>query len=304
MFEDGGYTKDMITGGIPMHDGSGKEPEDLDMLNEHVYEPGDPDGVVAAEQRQHWQERRPAPPSTPRAEFSPKRRWLIVSLVALLMAGALGSSYWLGGHEAAKHKLVDKPQNSALAQTVSTANANQILNYASKNFSLSFSYPGDWLVNDTPSKLTVTSPAMKLKSAVGAKVNAHVVVTVQNQQSSIADFPSSGAIAALPSDLLNYKQPSSDQVAQTYLSYLSYTEPSGLDALYLTGNTSYSQDQAVPESDVTQVDPLISVGFESCQVVTCATGSHDSVTLQASSWKSSPVSSQVVNLIESIVITD
>jgi hypothetical protein len=273
--------------------------DDSDVLNEHVDEPGDPDGVIAAEQRQRWQERHPTPSNTPRAEYKRKRRWPLALLVLVLLAGASYGAYTFG-QRAATHKQATTKQPTTTTQPAVTS---QTRSYTSTNYSLSFNYPANWIVSDTASKLTITSPAMKLKSAVGANVNAHVVVTIENQQTSIAGYPSTGAIAAIASNDMSYAQPSSIQRAQTYVSYLSYTEASGLDEIYVTGDNGYQQGQQVPMSSIVEGNPLIGVGFENCQSNDCSTGTSDPVTLLASSWSSTNVSKQVISLLESIVIT-
>jgi len=288
----------MATSNPSAQHSSNDDPDESDKLNEHVFEPGDPDGVVAAEERMRWQERHPKPPTTPKPQYKHKRRWPAVLVVILLLVAASFGAYLFGKHEAAKKQVVTKKQTVIVSSTVTT----QTKNYNSTNYSLSFNYPANWTISDTTQKLTVTSPSMELESVVGAKVKAHVVVTIENQQTTIPGFPSGGAVAALSSDDINYTQPSSVQRAQTYLSYLSYTESNGLDGMYVTGNNGYQQGQQVPMSDIVEGDPLISVGFESCESNTCNSGTPDAMTLQASSWKASSAYQAVTKLIESIVI--
>ena len=280
--------------------------DEEDQLNEHVQDPGDPDGVIEAERQRVWQEKHPAPSATPSAEYKPKHRVIKTVLVLLVLAAAVGGAYMLGSHQAGKHQQTSKGEASASASSEAKQNAQSATvptkNYSSTNFGLSFDYPSDWTLSDTTAKLTLTSPAIPLMTAVGAKVSAHVVVTIQNQQTSVPGFPSGGAVASLASDDLTYKQPSSVQRGQTYLSYLSYTQPNGLDALYLTGNNGYQQGQAIPMSDIAQGNPLVSVGFEKCSANTCSGGTADSVTLLASDWKSAAMSSEVTDLLESIII--
>lgn len=290
----------MAISNTPVPNSQSDNQDESDELNEHVHEPGDPDGVIAAEERQRWQEKHPMPPPTPRAEYKRKRRWPVFLIVVVLLAAVSCGAYVLGKHDAdTKHNTAKK--QTKVSQSVIT---NQTKNYNSTNYSLSFNYPANWTVNDNTTKLTVTSPAMELESAVGAKIKAHVIVTIQNQQTAIPGFPSGGAVAALGSNDISYTNPSSIQRAQTYLSYLSYTEPNGLDEVYVTGNKGYQPGQQIPMSDVVEGSPLINVGFESCQSSDCSTGSSDPVTLEASSWNKSPVNQEVTNLIESIVIDD
>ena len=109
-----------------------------------------------------------------------------------------------------------------------------------------------------------------------------------------------GAVAALASNHLTYKQPSTVQRAQTYESYLSYAATNGLDALYVTGDNGYQQGQQVPLSDVIKGNPLISVSFNACPDENCTTPKP--ATLSASAWQSSSASKDVTNLLESIIL--
>lgn len=285
---------------VPVHTGSFDE-SDEDVLNEHVHDPGDPDGVIAAEKLRQWQESHPRPHPVRREEPQRKRRWpLILLVIALIVAASVGA-YWLGTQKGAKQQQAKSAQK-AQQQAKQKADAavpisTQTKHYDSTNFGLGFDYPANWTVSDTTSKLTVTSAPTTLMTAVGSKSNANVVVTIQNQQTSITGFSAKGAIASLASDTIKYTQPSPAQRAQSNLSYLSYTGPTDLDALFLTGDKGYQQGQAVPMSDIAQGNPLISVGFEKG-----GAGSSDFVTLQAGSWKSSDAAKAVDNLLESIVI--
>ena len=287
---------------VPVHSGSYDEPDE-DMLNEHVHDPGDPDGVIAAEKLRQWQDNHPRPHPVRREEPERKRRWPLVLFVIVIIAAASAGAYWLGIQNGAKRQLASSAQK-AQQQAKQKAEAavpisTQTKHYSSTNFGLAFDYPSNWTVNDTAGELTVTSAPTPLMTAVGSNSNANVVVTIRNQQTSIAGFPAKGAVASLASDIIKYTQPSPAQRAQSNLSYLSYTGPTDLDALFLTGDKGYQQGQAVSMSDIVQGNPLISVGFEKG-----GAGSSDFVTLQTSSWKSSQAAKAVTSLLESIVINN
>jgi hypothetical protein len=288
------------------HNNSGDE---SDVLNEHVQDPGDPDGLVAAEkwrrlqerQLQERQERHPVPASTPPAVYKRKRAWPKVLIVIIVVVVAAYGAYWFGNHEATKRTDEKTRTTASKSQKQSTQAATTATKqYTSTNYSLSFNYPATWTVSDTAAKLTVISPATQLAIPTGSKTSLHVVVTIQNQETAIPGFPSGGAVAALGSNLLVYTQPSSVQRAQTYVSYLGYTTSNGLDAVYVTGNNGYQQGQQIPMSDIVQGDPLISVTFENCTDASCTNGKP--VTLSASDWQSSAVSKQVTSLLESLVV--
>src|SRR4051812_45053412 len=68
-----------------------EEPDEVpDELNEHVEDPGDPDGVVAAQKQKTWQQAYQASASAPKKK---KRRWPIILLVVLLLAATGGIAY-------------------------------------------------------------------------------------------------------------------------------------------------------------------------------------------------------------------
>jgi len=297
----------MANSSFPVHNGSGSYPDEPDELNEHVQDPGDPDGLVAAEQRKHWQETHPTNPvsASQRPPYRHKRLWPAIIAVVIVLAAAAFGSYWLGSHQASKKQAAHTSQNQSKQTSQQQSGANKpattaTKHYDSGNFTLSFDYPETWKVSDTPAKLTVTSPAMQLATGVGAKTNAQVVVTIQNQQTTIPGFPSGGAVAALNSDHLTYKQPSTVQRAQTYMSYLSYTGPTDLDAIYITGDSGYQAGQQVPMSDVVKGNPLISVSFNACSDENCT--SPKPVTLSAHAWQSTAASKDVANLVQSLVL--
>ncbi|HUB93271.1 MAG TPA: hypothetical protein VMB52_02100 [Verrucomicrobiae bacterium] len=278
--------------------------DESDELNEHVHDPGDPDGVFAAERHQHWQEEHPVPDRTPEATYRPKRIWLKVLVVVVILAGAAFGSFWLGSHEADKGQTTPTTTSSTTAHSSGGSQGEPVVtatkHYDSTNYTLGFDYPKTWTISDTTTKLTVTSPAMQMATADGEKTGVLVVVTFQNPTPTIMGFPSAGAVAVLASDHLTYKQPSTIQRAQTYLSYLSYGAANGLDAVYVTGDNGYQQGQLVPMSDITSGNPIIGVTFDSCPDENCS--SSKPVTLSASAWQSSAASKDVVSLLESIVL--
>jgi hypothetical protein len=275
--------------------------DESDELNEHVEEPGDPDGVHAADEERRWQETHPAPMATPAAVPRHKRRWVVLLVIVLVAAAAVGA-YWFGNRKADAPSPKTPPNNTHQQQSTKQPQNVPTKHYDSATYTLGFDYPETWTVSDTTAKLTVTSPAMQLVSASGARENAHVVVTIQNQQSAIAGYPAGGAVAALESDKLTYKQPTSIQRAQTYLSYLSYSQANGLNALYITGDNGYQQGQQVPMSDIVKGNPLISVTFETCTSDDCSTGTPTPVAILATDWKNAAANKDVTALLQSITL--
>ena len=277
-----------------------EEADEEDELNEHVEDPGDPDGVHAAEEEERWREEHPTPAAAPVSRR--KRRWPKVLIVLVVVAAAAVGAYWFGSIKGAApaKKAATHHANTGTPTHPLTPVGTATKHYDSTIYTLGFDYPASWVVSDTTTKLTVTSPAMQLSAIGGQKANAHVMVTLQNQQSTIPGFPPNGALATLASDKLTYKQPTSIQRAQTYLSYLGYRTTNGLDALYITGDSGYQQGQQVPASDVVRGNPLISVTFATCTTSDCSSGTPTAVTLLASSWQATQASKDVTSLLESI----
>jgi hypothetical protein len=271
--------------------------DEPDELNEHVEEPGDPDGVVAADEEQQWQEAQPAPAAQTR-----RRRWPKVLSGVLILAAAVAGAYWFGSYKADAPAPANPHHTSSanLPTPSSQTAAVPTKHYDSTNYTLGFDYPEGWTVADNTTKLTVTSPAVKLTGLDGTAVNTHVVITVQNQQATIPGYPATGAVAELDSDKLSYKQPTAVQRAQTYLSYLGYHKENGLDQLFITGDNGYKQGQQVPMTDVAKGNPLISVTFETCSTSDCASGTSALTTLLASAWKNTVSDKQVVALLQSL----
>ncbi|HEY4160664.1 MAG TPA: hypothetical protein VGM08_01245 [Candidatus Saccharimonadales bacterium] len=297
----------MANSSLPVRSSSSSYPDEPDELNEHVHDPGDPDGLVATEQRKRWRETHSTNTvsASQRPPYRHKRLWPAIIAVIIVLAAAAFGSYWLGSQQAGKKQTAHTAQTQSKQTSQQQSNASQpatttTKHYDSSTFTLGFDYLQTWKVSDTPAKLTVTSPAMQLATGVGAKTSAQVVVTIQNQQSAIPGFPAGGAVAALNSDHLTYKQPSAVQRAQTYMSYLSYTGPTDLDAIYITGDSGYQPGQQVPMSDIVKGNPLISVSFNACSDENCT--SPKPVTLSAHAWQSAAASKDVANLVESLVL--
>lgn len=272
--------------------------DDTDELNEHVHDPGDPDGLVAAEERRRWEETRPASSPTPLTEYKPGHPWIKFLITIVLIAAAAYGAYWIGNHEATKSQTPPKKQQTAQRSQQTQADTNQVVAYTSSNYSLSFNYLKNWTVSDTTTKLTVISPAMELSTVTGGKSSVHLVVTIQNPVKTIPGFPDSGGFASLESQDLTYTQPTGVQSGQTYVSYVGYSSATGLDAIYVTGNSGYQQGQVVPMSDITQVNPFIAVQFETCSDNACTNGKP--VTLTANDWQASTANKDITNLIESL----
>ncbi|SRR6266568_1791629 len=235
--------------------------------------------------------------------YAPKKKriWLRV-LVVVVVAAALAAA----GYFAAKHihfpSKKAAPVSSQKAETL-TSQPTALKQYTSSNFNLGFSYPETWgVVDNGAGKLTTTSPVLQLKNAAGRTVAARAVVTIQNKQTSLPDFKAGNAVAAIASQKVSYTKPTSNQRAQTYISFLNYASSAtkGVDGIYVTGDNGYQLGQAVPQTDVVQTDPLVTVTFLHCADAACSSGGAP-LTLATGDWDGS-FSTPILAIITSLSI--
>jgi len=231
------------------------------------------------------------------------RRWLrgaaiVIAVVALVAGGFYGAKHI---HLGSKNQTA-KP--NPVKVNTPAATPPKTKDYTSQTFNLSLSYPQTWGVLEPGNgKLTVTSPVMQLKNMSGKAVNARIVATIQNKPTGLPEFKNGSAVAALDSEKISYTHPTSTQRAQTYISFLSYatTKGNGLDAIFVTGDNGYQKAQAIPESDVLQTNPLITVSFLQCADTACSSGGT-ALTLTANTWSDAAVSQPIKTILTSLVL--
>jgi len=232
------------------------------------------------------------------------RRAVFLLLILILLAGVGGTYGYL------KHRQSQRKAQAALAaQAAKPKVASKIdaatKNYSSPNFYLSFNYPADWTVTDTGGgQMTVMSPPIQLKSSLGQTVTGQIKMLILNTTTNLYGFSKGNAEAMLPSQLINYTNPTQNQRAATYLSFLQYasTDGSGLDAIYITGDIGYQKDQAIPLVDVSKGNPIISVSFAKCSDSVCKAKTTP-LTISISSWDDNNFSGPLKNMLKSLSIT-
>ena len=227
--------------------------------------------------------------------------WVVIVLLVLAVAGG---GYWLE-HYSSPPKPTQSSQQSTSSskhQLVITSTTKQ---YTSTNFNLSFNYPQDWTIADTGNgKLTVTSPTMQLTDAKGQTQTGQVVLTIQNESSTnFSMFAKGNAVAVRTSQHITYTNPTPTQRATTYVSFLQYaatTAQGALDGVYVTGDSGYQQGQAIPEVDITKVDPVIAVSFNACSDTVCS--SPKPVSINVSLWDDTSFSGPIMKMFESLAL--
>jgi hypothetical protein len=227
----------------------------------------------------------------------PVWKYLIIVLVVAVLA-------------AAAYKVVMKPkpaptQQTSASQTAGTSQLNsKTKHYDSANFTLGFDYPADWTLSDTAGsgKLTVVSPAVKLKDASGQEVTGQITMTLRDKTQKLTEFDKGNAVATQDSEKIAYTNPTQTQRGSTYISFLQYASSnSGLDGIYVTGDNGYQKDQAIPLVDITKVDPVTSITFAKCPDAKC-TGTTP-LSIQQTSWSDSSFSGPLRKMLQSLSIT-
>lgn len=277
--------------------------DEPDTLNEHVIEPGDPDGLVEADQARAEIEQSSREPVKPAEQPTPgktvhKLVWILVAVSTILLIGT--AAYWFGVRRPVSTSNVSPTVSKQPKKTMPVVGATK--HYESDTYTLSFDYPENWIVSDTATSLTVQSSKGQLSDVKKGTVPGKIILSIQSQQSTIPNFPSGGAVAALNSDKLSYAKPTAVQRAQTYESYLSYNgAANSIDRIFLTGDNDYQAGQLVPLSDIVRSNPLVSVSFVMCTTSDCAISDNPTYTsVHATDWPTSAYSQQVSALLKSL----
>jgi hypothetical protein len=227
------------------------------------------------------------------------RKVFIILLIIVVLAAAGAAAYLLFIKPKPVAKAPATPSNTAAANSTAAVTTKH---YDSTNFSLGIDYPSTWIVADADGvKLTVKSPLENLPAASGTTQSGEIVMTIQNKQTSLPDFAKGSATAVLNSDNVAYTKPTTNQRANTNLSYLQYaatTTAGALDGIYITGNNGYQKGQDVPQVDITGVDPLVTVTFVSCTDSSCA--APKPLSLEAASWQKNALAAPVKAMLQSL----
>ena len=249
----------------------------------------------------------PAPPhkysSRPKAKSEHKLGLIIAFIIFLIAVAGSLTLLFLTHHK----KAPSKTQTTSQAPTNNTAPAaapQQIAttSYTTTNYNASFNYPSTWTVSDSGNApLTVTSPVLQLKNANGSNVLGQIVLSLSSKGTLPQQFGTQ-AVAVITSQKISYTQPSPNQAAQSYISFVQYSTTvarGGLDAIYLSGNFGYQQDQTIPASDLSTVDPLTYISFYSCANAQCPLTSRQPLTIDSAVWSDSTFSAPLLLMLKS-----
>ncbi|HXY18095.1 MAG TPA: hypothetical protein VEH48_01585 [Candidatus Nitrosopolaris sp.] len=229
---------------------------------------------------------------------------LIVTVILVLLIGG-GTAAWYQKHRSDNQKQAKAIQQlQAQQQAVANQIDSKTKSYTSPNFYLTFSYPADWTISDNGNGLmSAVSPAIKLKNAIGQSVTGQIELLIRNTTNKLSEFSAGNATAVFDSQKITYTDPTPNQRAQTYLSFLQYaSSTSGLDGIYITSDNGYTRGQAIPLVDVSQENPIIDIVFNKCANDVCS-GKTTPLSIEASSWNDAGFSTPLVNMLKSLSIT-
>jgi len=232
------------------------------------------------------------------------RKWqaIAISLIVILILVAAGGAWYI------KHK--DKTQKQAKTTTTAvqqptTKISSQTKSYSSPNFYLSLNYPNDWVLTDSGGGvMTIVSPAISLTNSSGQAVKGQITVTFRNSSQALPEFDKGNAVATLDSQKIAYTNPTQGQRANTYVSFLTYagSTSSGIDEIFITSDNGYKSGQAIPKTDITKVDPKVSITFTKCADSSCV-GKGAPMGLSTNAWKDTQISDPLLKILESLSIT-
>ena len=242
----------------------------------------------------------------PPKKFTGKKRLAVIIVLLFLLLAATGTaSYWfvLRGKPATTSTTGSKSTQTARSSSAASKITTATKSHDSSSFRLQFNYPADWTVAEAEAggQLTVKSPAMVLKDTDNQTVTGQIVFTIRDKQQALPEFDSGNAVAARPSEKIAYVKPAPGQRANTYLSFLRYMDSAnGLDGIYVTGDTGYTLNQAIPKADFVPIEPVVSLTFFRCDG-NCS-GDNLAISITPTSWDDKDFSNPLKALLQSLVI--
>jgi len=242
----------------------------------------------------------------PPGKFTGKKRLAAIIVLAFLLLASTGTAaYWFvwRGKPATTSTTGNKSTQTARSGSVASKITSTTKSYESTTFALRFDYPADWTVAEAEAggQLSVKSPAISLKDANNQTVTSQIIFIIRGKQQALPEFDGGNAVAARPSEKIAYTKPAPGQRANTYLSFLRYPNSAGgLDGIYITGDTGYTLNQAIPKADFVPVEPIVSLTFAKCD--SNCMGNNLATGISSDSWNDASFSQPLKSLLASLVI--
>jgi hypothetical protein len=200
-------------------------------------------------------------------------------------------------------------QNRVQPDTV-TDTSSKTYTSNGKDLNLSFTYPAGWTVqpasnsNPDDKQITVTSPLATIASADNKSVTGRVVLSIRPGGSTITELAGDKATAAQASTQIAYDKPTSAQHQYPYISFAHLaggTNPTNaFEEVIVTGITNFAKNQAVYQTSLAQLDPIISARFYTCGDQSCTATTPLSIT--NGTWQNNDTTQQALAIFESLQI--
>lgn len=233
------------------------------------------------------------------------KKWLTILLVLVVLVGAGAALYAfvLKGDDTNNEQSssqTDKPKSTAASESIGSASTEELV---AQELGLTLKYPENWQVDDgTTGKVTITSPKVTITAQNGTKTNGKITLTIRAKGQPLTEFEKGNATAVRQSELLKYTKPSPMQRANSYLTFVAYSPAvTGLSGMYITGDYGYQKDQAVPQVDIANIDPVIHVTFNQCNDTNCSVANMP-ISATSSVWDDKSFSAPIKNMLESITV--
>jgi hypothetical protein len=242
--------------------------------------------------------REKAGPDYWKKQRNPIWNYLIILLIIAVLAGTAYLLFLKPKPAADKQAPAPQAQSNGQFSAKTT-------HYDSANFTLGFDYPQNWTLTDTAGsgRLSVVSPAVSLKDANGQQVTGQIIMSIRDKTQKLTEFDKGNANATQDSEKIAYTNPTQTQRGSTYISFLQYASSStGLDGIYVTGDSGYQKGQDIPLIDISKVDPVISITFLKCADSKCS-GSGTPLSIDKSVWADASFSGSLKKMLQSLSIT-
>lgn len=225
-----------------------------------------------------------------------KSKYLLLAFTLILL---IGISFYLYSE---KHKSKITAENSKTKVVApSFSNFNKANNYNSTGFGLSITLPAGWNVqSDDFNGIIIDSPLVELKNPDNTKQQYKVILTMALTGVVPASVSVHNPTAVIDSSKITFTNPSASQKAQSYLSFIRYSNESNQDsvnALFLTGNSDYQKNDTILSASLKRLNPTVFYSFVKCPSGNCSSSSS---AINISNWSDKDFRNTLTKILCSI----
>ncbi|MFA5004438.1 MAG: hypothetical protein WC498_04150 [Candidatus Saccharimonadales bacterium] len=235
------------------------------------------------------------------------KKWLLILLAVLLLAGLGFGAYKLLSHKTTKASTKGNQSQNIPKPSEVTGNGLTTYTAPTDGLGLSFDYPSSWVVTPTSGQpgttITATSLLVSLTDATGSKATGKVVVTVSASATNPTGKGPVAAKAAQDSVQYAYTAPTPIQHQYYYVSFLHFPNAAAtvgaFEEVAITGINLMPKDTAITSDLLGSVNPVISAVFYKCSTQDCTGTGQSLLSISNSTWQSNATMQAVQKLFES-----